>query len=286
MDRRIIELYDEYAHAPLSRRAFLDRLAVLAGGGAAAALILPLLEADRAAAAMVAPDDARIVAARVTYPGKSGEVAGYLASPAALTRAGGVIVIHENRGLNAHIEDIARRLALAGYLALAPDLLSALGGTPADEDKAREMIGKLDAEVATADAMAGVDWLHRHENGNGKAGAVGFCWGGDVVGQVAVNDPTLDAAVVYYGRPPAAEDVAKITAPLLLNYAGLDQRLDALLPAYRAALDKAGVTYTLYVYDGADHAFNNDTSPERYNAAAAKLAWDRTLAFFAQNLTS
>ena len=286
MDRRIIELYDEYDHAPLPRRVFLDRLAALAGGAAAAALILPLLEADRAAAAVVAPDDARIVAARVTYPGKSAEVAGYLARPAALGHAGGVIVIHENRGLNAHIEDIVRRLAVAGYLALAPDLLSALGGTPSDEDKARELIGKLDPDVATGDAMAAVDWLHRHENGNGKAGAIGFCWGGGVVGQVAVNDPTLDAAVVYYGRPPAAEDVAKITAPLLLNYAGLDQRLDALLPAYRAALDKAGVTYTLYVYDGADHAFNNDTSPERYNAAAAKLAWDRTLAFLAQNLTS
>jgi carboxymethylenebutenolidase len=286
MDRRIIELYDEYAHAPLPRRVFLDRLAALAGGSAAAALLLPLLEIDRAAAAVVAPDDPRIVAARVTYPGKSAEVAGYLARPAAIGHAGGVVVIHENRGLNAHIEDVARRLALAGYLALAPDLLSALGGTPSDEDKARELIGKLDPDIATGDAMAGVDWLHRHENGNGKAGAIGFCWGGGVVGQVAVNDPTLDAAVVYYGRPPAAEDVAKITAPLLLNYAGLDQRLDALLPAYRAALDKAGVTYTLYVYDGADHAFNNDTSPERYNAAAAKLAWDRTLAFLAQNLTS
>jgi carboxymethylenebutenolidase len=286
MDRRIIELYDEYAHAPLPRRVFLDRLATLAGGAAAAALLLPLLEIDRAAAAIVAPDDARIVAARVTYPGKSAEVAGYLARPAALDHAGGVIVIHENRGLNAHIEDVARRLALAGYLALAPDLLSALGGTPSDEDKARDLVGKLDPDVATGDAVAGVDWLHRHENGNGKAGAVGFCWGGGVVGQVAVNDPTLDAAVVYYGRPPAADDVAKITAPLLLNYAGLDQRLDALLPAYRAALDKAGVTYTLYVYDGADHAFNNDTSPQRYNEAAAKLAWDRTLAFLAQNLTS
>jgi len=286
MDRRIIELYDEYAHAPLPRRVFLDRLAVLAGGSAAAALLLPLLEIDRAAAATVAPDDARIVAARVTYPGKSAEVAGYLARPATLGHAGGVIVIHENRGLNAHIEDVARRLALAGYLALAPDLLSALGGTPSDEDKARDLIGKLDPDVSTGDAMAGVDWLHRHENGNGKAGAIGFCWGGGVVGQVAVNDQTLDAAVVYYGRPPAAADVAKITAPLLLNYAGLDQRLDALLPAYRAALDKAGVTYTLYVYDGADHAFNNDTSPERYNAAAAKLAWDRTLAFLTQNLTS
>ena len=284
MDRRIIELYDEYAHAPLPRRVFLDRLAGLAGGGAAAALLLPLLESNRAVAAIVPPDDARVVASRVVYPGHSGEVAGYLAMPPAAEHVGSVIVIHENRGLNAHIEDVARRLALAGYLALAPDLLSSLGGTPADEDKARALIGKLDPAVATADSVAGVDWLHRHENGNGNVGALGFCWGGDVVGQIAVTDPTLDAVVVYYGRPPAAADVASITAPLLLNYAGLDQRLDALLPAYRAALDKAGVTYTLYVYDGADHAFNNDTSPARYNAAAAKLAWDRTLAFFAKYL--
>lgn len=286
MDRRIIELYDEYAHAPLPRRVFLDRLAALAGGSAAAALLLPLLETHRAAAAVVPPDDARIVAARVTYPGKSGEVAGYLARPAAAGHVGAVIVIHENRGLNAHIEDVARRVALAGYLALAPDLLSPAGGTPSDEDKARDLIGKLDPAMTTADAVAGVDWLHRHENGNGKVGAVGFCWGGGLVGQLAVADPTLDAAVVYYGRPPADADVAKITAPLLLHYAGLDQRLDAALPAYRAALDKAGVTYTLYIYDGADHGFNNDTSPARYNAAAAKLAWDRTLAFFAKTLGS
>jgi carboxymethylenebutenolidase len=286
MDRRIIELYDEYAHAPLPRRVFLDRLAVLAGGSAAAALLLPLLETHRAAAAIVPPDDARIVPSRVTYPGKSGEVAGYFARPATAGHVGAVIVIHENRGLNAHIEDVARRVALAGYLALAPDLLSSLGGTPKDEDKARDLIGKLDLAAATADAVAGVDWLHRHENGNGNVGAVGFCWGGGVVGQIAVADPTLDAAVIYYGRPPADADVASITAPLLLNYAGLDQRLDAMLPAYRAALDKAGVTYTLYIYDGADHAFNNDTSPARYNAAAANLAWERTLAFFAKNLGS
>jgi len=204
MDRRIIDLYDEYAHATLAPPRLPRPAGALAGGSAAAALLLPLLEIERAAAAMVAPDDARIVAARVTYPGKSAEVAGYLVRPAALGHAGGVVIIHENRGLNAHIEDVARRLALAGYLALAPDLLSTVGGTPSDEDKARELIGKLDPDVATGDAMAGVDWLHRHENGNGKAGALGFCWGGGVVGQVAVNDPTLDAAVVYYAarRPP------------------------------------------------------------------------------------
>ena len=286
MDRRIIELYDEYAHAPLPRRVFLDRLAGLAGGGAAAALLLPLLESNRAVAAIVPPDDPRIVASRVVYPGHSGEVAGYLAMPPAAEHVGSVIVIHENRGLNAHIEDVARRLALAGHLALAVDFLSPAGGTPADEDKARELIGKLDPAAVAADAVAAAAWLRGHENGNGRVGAVGFCWGGGGVGQLAVADPTLDAAVVYYGRPPAAADLAKIKAPLLLNYAGLDQRLDALLPDYRAALDKAGVRYTLHVYEGADHAFNNDTSPARYNAAAATLAWQRTTAFLGQHLAA
>ena len=286
MDRRIIELYDEYAHAPLPRRVFLDRLAALAGGTAAAALLLPLLEIDRAQAAVVPPDDSRIVAARVSFPGPAGALAGYLARPAAGGRSGAVVVVHENRGLNAHVEDVARRLALAGHLALAVDFLSPAGGTPADEDKARELIGKLDPATITANAVAAAAWLRGHENGNGRVGAVGFCWGGGVVGQLAVADPTLDAAVVYYGRPPAAADVAKIKAPLLLNYAGLDQRLDALLPDYRAALDKAGVRYTRYLDEGADHAFNNDTSPARYNAAAATLAWQRTTAFLGQHLAA
>jgi carboxymethylenebutenolidase len=283
MDQRIIDLYDEYAHAPLDRRVFLDRLAALAGGAAAAAALLPLLEIKRAEAAVVAPDDPGVIAAYVSYPGKSGPVRGYLARPASGKNFGAVLVIHENRGLNAHIEDVARRLALAGFVALAPDLLSAAGGTPTDEDKARDMIQKLDRPTALADAVAGVAWL-RQQPGAPKVGAVGFCWGGGMVNQLAVADPTLDAAVAYYGAQPEAADAAKIKAPLLLHYAGLDERIDAGIPAYRAALDKAGVSYEVYIYEGANHAFNNDTSPARYDAKVAKLAWDRTIAFFTAKL--
>ena len=283
MDQRIIDLYDEYTHAPLKRRVFLDRLAAMAGGTAAAALLLPLLE-HRAVAAIVAADDARVSAASVTYPGQTGDVKGYLAKPAAGGRNGAVVVIHENRGLNAHIEDVARRVAVAGFLALAPDLLSPAGGTPADEDKARDLIGKLDAAATVQNLVAAVAWLRKHPDGNGKVGAVGFCWGGGMTNQLAVNDPTLDAAVAYYGPQPDAASAARIKAPLLLHYGALDDRIDAGIPAYKAALDHAGVSYKVYMYEGANHAFNNDTSAARYNAAAAKLAWDRTVAFLTEKL--
>jgi carboxymethylenebutenolidase len=181
---------------------------------------------------------------------------------------------------------VARRVAVGGFLALAVDFLSPAGGTPSDEDQARELIGKLDPAQTTANAIAAVAYLRGHPDGNGKVGAVGFCWGGGQVGQLAVNDPTLDAGVVYYGRTPDPADVPMIKAPLLLNYAGLDNRINETVPAFQQALDKAGVTYTLHMYEGANHAFNNDTSAERYNPEAAKLAWDRTLAFFAENLKS
>jgi carboxymethylenebutenolidase len=285
MDQRIIDLYDEYTHAPLDRRVFLDRLAKLAGGTAAAAVLLPLLE-HRAMAAMIAADDARVAESSVTYPGKSGEMRGYLAKPVSGSKFGTVIIIHENRGLNAHIEDVARRAAVAAFLALAPDFLSPAGGTPTNEDQARDMIGKLDPATTVADAVATVAYLRGHPDGNGKVGAVGFCWGGGLVNQLAVNDPTLNAAVAYYGRTPDPADAAKIKAPLLLHYAGLDTRINEGVPAYRAALDKAGVAYSAYTYDGANHAFNNDTSPERYNADAAKLAWDRTVAFLEEKLAA
>ena len=283
MDQKIIELYDEYTHAPLDRRVFLERLAALTGSIAAAMAALPLLE-NRAVAAVVAPDDARVTASTSEFPGQGGTVKGYLAKPASGSKFGAVVVIHENRGLNAHIEDVTRRLAVAGFLALAPDLLSPVGGTPANEDQARDMIGKLDMAATVANAVAAVAFLRGHADGNGKVGAVGFCWGGGLVNQMAVNDPTLNAAVAYYGRQPDAADVPKIKAPLLLHYAGLDTRIDEGIPAYKAALDKAGVSYQIYMYEGANHAFNNDTSAERYNAEAAKLAWDRTLAFFAEKL--
>jgi carboxymethylenebutenolidase len=283
MDQRIIDLYDEYAHAPLERRVFLERLAALTGSTAAAMALLPLLE-NRAVAAMIEPDDARISASRVAFPGESGEVAGYLVKPANGASAGAVLVIHENRGLNAHIEDVARRVAVGGFLALAVDFLSPAGGTPADEDRAREMIGQLDQATTTANAVAAVAYLRGHEDGNGRVGAVGFCWGGGQVGRLAVADPTLDAAVVYYGATPDPAGVSDIKAPLLLHYAGMDERINAGVPAFQEALDQAGVSYSLHMYEGAQHAFNNDTSAERYNPDAAKLAWDRTLAFFAEHL--
>lgn len=283
MDQKIIDLYDEYTHAPLNRRVFLARLAALTGSVAAAMAALPLLE-NRAVAAVVAPDDARVTASTVEFPGPGGAVKGYLAKPASGTKFGTVAVIHENRGLNAHIEDVTRRLAVAGFVGLAPDLLSPLGGTPANEDEARDMIGKLDMDATVANAIAAVSFLRSHADGNGKVGAVGFCWGGGLVNQLAVHDPTLNAAVAYYGRTPDPADVPKIKAPLLLHYAGLDTRTNEGIPAYKAALDQAGVSYRIYMYEGANHAFNNDTSAERYDAEAAKLAWDRTLAFFAEKL--
>ena len=283
MDQKVIDLYDEYTHAPLDRRVFLERLATLTGSVAAAMAALPLLE-NRAVAAVVAPDDGRMTPATVEFPGQGGAMKGYLAKPASVAKFGTVVVIHENRGLNAHTEDVARRLAVGGFLALAVDFLSPLGGTPANEDEARNMIGKLDPAATTANAVAAVAFLRTHPDGNGKVGAVGFCWGGGQVNQLAVNDPTLDAGVAYYGRQPDPADAAKIKAPLLLHYAGLDARINEGIPAYKAALDQAGVSYQIFTYEGANHAFNNDTSAERYNAEAAKLAWDRTLAFLAEKL--
>jgi carboxymethylenebutenolidase len=195
-----------------------------------------------------------------------------------------VIVIHENRGLNAHIEDVTRRMAAEGFLALAPDLLSPLGGTPANEDTARDMIGKLDGQKTVQDLLAAMRYLEKHAHGNGKVGAVGFCWGGGMVGELAVNAPGLDAGVVYYGRQPQAGNVAKIKAPLLLHYAGLDTRINEGIPAFEEALKKANKKYSLHLYEGANHAFNNDTSQARYSKPAAEQAWARTIAFFREYL--
>lgn len=284
--QEMIRLYDEYTHLTLDRRGFLDKLTRLAGSSMAAAAIVPLLAADKAHAAIVAADDARIVARTVTFPGSGGaELSGYLASPKEATgRLPAVLVIHENRGLNPHIEDVARRLALEGFLALGVDLLSRDGGTPADEDAAREKIGKLDPATTVADAVAAVAYLKSLPDSNGKVGAVGFCWGGGLVNRLAVAAPDLAAAVAYYGMQPPAADVPKIKAKLMLHYAGLDERINAGIPAYEAALKAAGVDYQVFVYDGANHAFNNDTSAARYDAAAAKLAWSRTVAFLKKNL--
>ncbi len=280
MDPKIVALYDEYTHAPLPRRTFLERLATLAGGTAAAYALLPMLENDYARAAIVAPGDARLAIERVPIRLPGGEMRAYVAVPrAGPSKRAGVIVIHENRGLNAHIEDVARRVALAGFTAVGADMLHAQGGTPSDEDRAREMIGKVDRGAAVADLAALVDWLRARPDANGRVGAIGFCWGGGMVNALAVAAPSLDAAVPFYGQVPAAGDVAKIRAKLLLHYAGNDPRINAGILGYEAALRAAGVAYTLHVYEGAEHAFHNDTAGARYDEAAAKLAWTRTIAF-------
>lgn len=284
MDKRIIDLYDEYTHTPLDRRTFLERLAALTGGMGAALALVPLLEANRAAAAQVPPDDRRLQAEEVSLPGPGVELRAYLARPTAAGPAPAVLVIHENRGLNPHIEDVTRRVALAGYAALAPDFLSPLGGTPANEDLAREQIGKLDVDQTLQNALAAVKWLRARERSTGRVGAVGFCWGGGLVGRLATADPKLDAAVVFYGRVPPLVDVPRIKAALLLHYAGRDERINADVPAFQKALDAAGVRYTLNMYEDAEHAFHNDTSAARYDAAAAGLAWQRTVEFFERTL--
>jgi carboxymethylenebutenolidase len=281
----MINAYDEYTHLTLDRRGFMEKLTKLAGSGAAAAAIAPLLAANPARAAIVADNDPRLKTEAITYPGSSGEMKGYLAHPADQSgKLPAVIVIHENRGLNDHIRDVARRVALEGFVALAPDLLSPLGGTPANEDQARDMISKLDPAKTIADEVATLQFLEKHELSTGKVGVVGFCWGGGAANDLAVNAPTLAAAVAYYGRQPKAEDVAKIKAPLLLHYAGLDDRTNAGIDPFKKALDAAGKEYTVYIYEGANHAFNNDTNAARYNKPAADLAWSRTLEFFKQHL--
>jgi carboxymethylenebutenolidase len=282
----MIDAYDEYTHLTLDRRGFMEKLTRLAGSGAAAAAIAPLLAANPAAAEIVPADDLRLKGEDISWPGATGDMMGYLVHPAGQTgKLPAVIIIHENRGLNAHIRDVARRVALEGFVALAPDFLSPLGGTPADEDKAREMIGQLDPGQTIVNGVATVDFLQDHELGTGKVGAMGFCWGGGAVNNLAVASPDLAAGVAYYGRQANAEDAAKIQAALLLHYAGQDERINAGIDAYKAALEAAGKDFTIYIYDGAQHAFNNDTSTARYDKKAADLAWERTIAFFKEKLS-
>ena len=282
----MIDAYDEYTHLTLDRRKFMDKLTRLAGSGAAAAAIAPLLAANPASAEIVPADDPRVEGEDVKWAGSTGEMMGYLVRPADQSaKLGTVIVVHENRGLNPHTRDVARRIALEGFVALAVDFLSPLGGTPPDEDKAREMIGQLDPAQTAANGVATVAFLKGHESGNGKVGAVGFCWGGGTVNALAVAAPDLDAGVAYYGsQPKDAAAIEKIEAALLLHYAGMDERINAGIDAYKAALEPAGKEFTIHVYEGAQHAFNNDTSEARYNKEAADLAWDRTIAFFKEKL--
>lgn len=286
MRQDIIKLYDEYTHERLDRRVFMDQLAKLAGGTTAAAALVPLLKADYARAAIVPADDDRLTIEEVSFSGADGEVQGYLARPAdASGPLPGVVVIHENRGLNPHIEDVARRVALEGFVALAPDFLSPAGGTPDDEDQAREMISGLNAEQTRENALAAVNFLAENEASNGSVGVVGFCWGGALTNQVAVSTPdALGAAVAFYGRQPAAEEVANIQAPVMLHYAGLDERINAGIPAYEEALKTHGVDHTIHMYEGVNHAFHNDANEARYDQTAAELAWQRTIDFFKQHL--
>jgi carboxymethylenebutenolidase len=284
MDQRIINLFDEYTHRPLSRKEFLDRLLLLAGSAAVATTALSLLEPGYAQAATVPSLADDLVEETVTWPGDGATVSGYLVHAKGKKKRGAVVVIHENRGLTPHIKDVTRRVAQAGYLALGVDALSVVGGTPADEDKGRELIGQLDAQKNLTNYLAALTYLRARPECNGRTGCVGFCWGGGLANQLAVHDPKLNAAVAYYGQQPKAEDVPQIKANIMLHYGGLDQRINAGIPAYEAALKAAHIPYELFVYEGVNHAFNNDTSPARYNPEAAKLAWERTLRLFKEKL--
>jgi carboxymethylenebutenolidase len=284
--QEMIDLYDEYTHITLDRRAYLGRMTALLGSTAAAVAATSLIEADQAAAEIVPANDPRVKAERVTYPGEGGEMAGYLARPANATgRLPSVIVIHENRGLVPHIQDVTRRMALEGFLALGPDFLHQSGGTPTDEDQGRAMIGRLEQARTAANALASLRYLKAHAGSNGKVGATGFCWGGRQTNALAVAaGADLLAAAPYYGAQPPAADVPRIKARLMLHYAQNDDNINKGIPAYREALDKAGTRYQLFIYDGTQHAFNNDTSAARYNKAAADLAWSRTVALFKEAL--
>ncbi|WP_305857111.1 dienelactone hydrolase family protein [Balneatrix alpica] len=283
MDQRYIKLFDRFTHSRMPRRVFIQRLAKLAGGTAAAYALLPLLENNYSVASTVAEQDPRIQAKYVDIPLNGGSSRGYLVQPQSSSGTlPGVLVIHENRGLNPHIEDVTRRLALEGYQALALDFLSPLGGTPADPDQARTLIGELQDEQILSQGLAALAYLRAQ--GTGKVGTLGFCWGGGQVGQLAVADADLNAAVVFYGRQPQPDSVKHIQAPLLLHYAALDDRINQGIPVFEAALQAEQKRYQLHLYEGVNHAFHNDTNSARYNEEAAKLAWQRSLDFLAANL--
>jgi carboxymethylenebutenolidase len=284
--QEVLDLYDGYVHGTLTRRDFIDRAAKYAVGGFTAVAMLESLMPNYAWAQQVSKDDKRIRTQWVDYdsPQGSGKMRGYLAAPAkARGKLPGVVVIHENRGVNPYIEDVARRIALENYVAFAPDALAPVGGYPGDEDKAREMFNKLDAGKRLEDLAAGAEVLRKRPESNGKLGAIGFCFGGLVVNQFAVRFPDLAAGVPYYGRQVSAEDAAKIKSPLLLHFAETDDNVNKTWPAYETALKQNNVRYQAHFYPGTNHGFHNDTTP-RYDEAAAKLSWSRTVAFFKQQL--
>ena len=285
-DQELLILFDAYVHGGIDRRGFLERAQKFAVGGVTASMLLASLSPNFAAAQVVPKDDKRLKTEMLTYasPTGSGSMKGYLAMPANATGTlPGILVVHENRGLNPHIEDITRRLALDNFIAFAPDALTPLGGYPGDEDKARELFSKLDQAKTREDFLAAAKLLKERPECTGKYGAVGFCYGGGMVHFLSTRLPDLAAGVPFYGNHPAVEEAAKVKAPLLIHFAAVDERINAAWPAYEAALKAAGARYTAHQYPGTQHGFNNDTTP-RFDAAAAKLAWDRTMAFFNQNL--
>lgn len=284
MDPKIVDLYEDYTKGRLNRREFLKTLTKLAGSIVAAVALLPFLENSYAKAQIVAENDSRLHTEYVKYPGETGDVIAYLARPKGEEKLPAVIVIHENKGLQPHIEDVNRRVALEGFLAIAVDALSPLGGTPKDNvDEARSKMRELDGQATTKNFVAAVEYLKTHPQSTGRIGCTGFCWGGGMTNQVAVNAPDLAAAVPFYGRQPAAEDVPKIKASLLCHYAGQDERINAGIPAFEEALKKASVDYKMFMYEGCGHAFFNDTG-SRFNKDASLLAFERTIAFFKEKL--
>jgi len=283
VDSRIIDLYNEYVHSALPRREFLGRLTSLVGSVAAATTVLAVLEPNYAQARQVEPDDKRLKTEKIEFNGPNGAVKAYVARPKKAGKSdkfAGVLVIHENRGLNEHIEDVARRVALEGYVAIAPDGLSSAGGAPEDQEAARDLFAKTDGARIATDVLAAVPWLAADPANNGKIGVVGFCFGGGLALRAAIEAVGVDCAVSYYGKQLSAEDTRRLKVPVMLHYAGTDERVNEGIPAFRAALDAVGVPYSLNMYPGTQHGFNNDASEARYNEPAAKLAWHRTIDFF------
>ena len=283
MNQEIINLYDDYTHTPLTRSEFIRRLVLLTGSFTAAMSVLPLIEVN-AAGMKITPDD-DLFTERISYPGQPQNMQAYVARPKEAKKYPAIIIIHENRGLNAHIEDVARRAAKAGFLAIAPNALSAIGAATANEDEARTKFQELKSEDNLQNFIHDFDYLATRTDYNGNAGCAGFCWGGAMANNLAVKVTNLKAAVAFYGRQPATEEVKNIKAAIQLHYGALDERVNAGIATYEEALKKNNIVYELYMYEGANHAFHNDTAPTRYNEAAAKLAWQRTIDFFKKYVT-
>jgi len=284
MEKNISNLFRSYCKGILSRRSFVKKLAVYTGSMAGAMMLVPILEENELLASGKPEGEPELVTEFIKYPAATGEMKAYMARPKKGRKFPAVIIIHENRGLVPHIQDVTRRMAKEGFLALAPDALSPVGGTPEDVSNVGELFRKLNGEETTKNLVAAVKYLKTHPNSNGKVGCTGFCWGGAMTNQVAVNSPDLDAAVPYYGSQPSAEDVAKIKAPLMAHYAENDDRINSGIQAFEEALKKNNIEYQIYSYPGTGHGFNNDTNASRYNEAAAKLAWQRTVGFFKEKL--